>query len=114
MDSSDVTLARVTTGRSELWGSYWNGEPMHAFRPRLGLHVVSDFDRDIRFRGCNSARREAASSIPHNDFLFLFMELGILGFGLLVVFWLDLLRRIRLLSRSRSEWIRYEVEFSFQ
>ena len=48
-------------------------------------------------------------SIPHDDFLFLFMELGILGFGLLVAFWLHLLRKIRLLSRSPSEQARYDV-----
>ena len=48
-------------------------------------------------------------SIPHDDFLFLFMELGIVGFGLLVAFWLSLLRKIRLLSRSPDEQARYDV-----
>ena len=46
---------------------------------------------------------------PHDDFLFLFMELGILGLGLLVAFWLHLLRKIRLLSRNPSEQSRYGV-----
>ena len=37
------------------------------------------------------------------------MEFGILGFGLLVAFWLHLLRKIRLLSRSPGEQARYDV-----
>ena len=66
-----------------------------AFRARLGLHVVVDFERVIRFRG---GVRPGGKRLdyPHNDFLFLFVEFGILGFGLLVAFWLHLLRKIRL------------------
>ena len=53
---SGVTVARVTTGRSELWEALLDrGADASAFRPRLGLHVVSDFDRDIRFRGAFGA-----------------------------------------------------------
>ena len=46
---------------------------------------------------------------PHNDFLFLFVELGIVGFGLLALFWLSLLQRVRRLTRSPREPIRYNV-----
>jgi O-antigen ligase len=45
----------------------------------------------------------------HNDFLYLFVELGILGVGLLVVFWLHLFRSIRRLSRSPDALTRYRV-----
>ncbi len=46
---------------------------------------------------------------PHNDFLYLFVELGILGSALLLVYWIHLFHTTRLLSRSRSESIRYDV-----
>ena len=46
---------------------------------------------------------------PHNDFLFLYLEFGILGLGLLIVFWLFLIRKIRLLSRSNDKQVRYDV-----
>ena len=45
----------------------------------------------------------------HNDFLFLYVELGIIGLGLLVAYWLNLLQKIRRLARSRVESARYEV-----
>ena len=46
---------------------------------------------------------------PHNDFLFVFLELGILGLGLLIGFWIQLLRRIRLVSRAHDEDARLGV-----
>ena len=109
MDTSDVTLARVTTGRSELWRALLDrGADALPFGHGWGYTWSLTSTEIFGFEG-RSARRETATSIPHNDFLFLFMELGILGFGLLVAFWLHLLRKIRLLSRSPSEQARYDV-----
>jgi hypothetical protein len=45
----------------------------------------------------------------HDDFLYLFVQLGILGFGLLVVYWMNLLLKVRRLSRNSSEFVRYNV-----
>ena len=46
---------------------------------------------------------------PHNDFLFWFLELGVVGVGLVIVFWTDLLRKIVLLLRSSAEHNRRTV-----
>jgi O-antigen ligase len=46
---------------------------------------------------------------PHNDFVFLFVELGIPGVGLLIAFWLALIRRIRVLSHWGTNQARYAV-----
>jgi O-antigen ligase len=46
---------------------------------------------------------------PHNDFLYLFVELGLVGLGLLIAYWFSFLRKVRLLSRSPSEPVRYGV-----
>jgi O-antigen ligase len=53
--------------------------------------------------------QENAFIFAHNDFIFLFVELGIIGLGLLIAFWLHLFRKIRALSRSHSESTRYRV-----
>jgi O-antigen ligase len=45
----------------------------------------------------------------HSDFLFLFVELGIVGFGVLVVFWFQLVRRLRRLSQFPDRLVRYDV-----
>ena len=45
----------------------------------------------------------------HNDFLYLFVELGMVGFGLLAVFWVGLFQRVWRLTRSPHEPIRYGV-----
>ena len=106
---TDVTLARVTTGRSELWGLLWNrGVDALPFGNGWGytwtLTATHLFGLEGEFTSGGNEH-----IFPHNDFLFLFVELGILGFGLLVAFWLHLLHKIRLLSRSRSEQTRYGV-----
>jgi O-antigen ligase len=46
---------------------------------------------------------------PHNDFLYLFLELGIFGFGLLAVYWFSLLKKMARLLRHGSESARYGV-----
>ena len=106
---SGVTVARVTTGRSELWEVLLDrGADASAFGHGWGYTWSLTSTEIFGFEGAFGAEGNGFI-YPHNDFLFLFLELGILGFGLLVVFWLDLLRRIRILSRSPSEWMRYEV-----
>ncbi len=104
----DVTLARVTTGRTELWGLLWKrGVEELPFGHGWGYTWSLTSTELFGFQSFTSEGNDHV--FPHNDFLFLFLELGILGFGLLVAFWLDLLRKIRRLSRGRSEQARYEA-----
>jgi O-antigen ligase len=94
------TLARVTTGRSELWGELWNrGQDALPFGQGWGYIPSLDSTDIFGFEG-NFVAGESGFVYPHNDFLFLFVELGVFGVGLLLLFWLSLFRRIRALSRS--------------
>ena len=106
---ADVTLAQATTGRSELWEILLDRS---ADAPTWGNgwgYTWSLTSTELfGFEGAFGAEGRGYV-FPHNDFLFLFMELGILGFGLLVAFWLHLLRDIRVLSRSSDEQTRYGV-----
>jgi O-antigen ligase len=109
--STDVadpqTLARITTGRSILWQKLWaravEALPMGqgwGYIPSLNSQEIFGFEGVFSSGGTRFV-------YPHNDFLYLFVDLGILGIGLLAAYWLLLLRRIRGLSRSRSEPVRY-------
>jgi O-antigen ligase len=111
--STDITdsrtLARVTTGRSELWVLLWRRGAEAPFLGQ-GWGYIASLDSTDLF-GFEGNFQQGASSFvyPHNDFLYLFVELGIIGVALLAGYWLILLRKIRLLSSSRSEPTRYGV-----
>jgi O-antigen ligase len=95
------TLARVTTGRSELWGELWE-RARDALPLGQGWGYIPSLDsmEIFGFEGNFQADESALFVYPHNDFLYLFVELGIFGVGLLILFWLSLFRKIRVLSRS--------------
>lgn len=102
-------LARVTTGRSVLWEELWKRgaeEPLHG---QGWGYVWSLSSSDLFGVEGMFTSGQNPGIFPHNDFLYLFVELGIIGFGLMVAYWLNLLRKTRLLSRSRSESTRYGV-----
>lgn len=93
-------LARVTTGRSELWGELWNrGRDALPFGQGWGYIPSLDSTDIFGFEG-NFVAGQSGFVYPHNDFLYLFVELGLVGVGLFVFFWLSLFRKIRALSRS--------------
>jgi O-antigen ligase len=95
------TLARVTTGRSELWGELWErGRDALPFGQGWGYIASLDSTDIFGFEGNFQENESVIFVYPHNDFLFLFVELGIFGAGLFVLFWLSLFRKIRALSRS--------------
>ena len=107
--ANPATLARVTTGRSVLWGELWQrgaeALPLGngwGYNWSLSSMDIFGFEGEFVSGGSHFV-------FPHNDLLYLFVELGILGFGLLVAFWLHLLSKIRFLSRSQSESARYSV-----
>jgi O-Antigen ligase len=105
---SQVTLTQLTTGRSVLWEDLWKrGTDALPFGQGWGytwsLSPTDVFGFKTFVVGTNPF------VYPHDDFLYLFVELGVMGFGLLLVFWLHLLRTIRSLSRSRIVWASYSV-----
>ena len=109
VNTSEATLARVTTGRSELWTELLRrGAEAMPFGHGWGYTWSLTSTELFGFEGQFGAEGNGYV-FPHNDFLFLYLEFGILGLGLLIVFWLFLIRKIRLLSRSNIEQVRYDV-----
>jgi O-antigen ligase len=102
-------LAEVTTGRSGLWGRLWErGADALPFGQGWG-YVTSLQALDIfGFEGHFEAG-ESSFVYPHNDFIYLFVDLGIPGVALLTAFWVFLVRKIMRLSRGGSEFGRYGV-----
>lgn len=111
--TTDITnperLAQVTTGRTELWGRLWQ-RGADALPFGQGWGYIPSLDSTDLF-GFEENFQSGGSSFvyPHNDFLYLFVELGIIGVVLLALYWLLLVRKITLLSRSSSEAARYGV-----
>ena len=104
-----ATLDQVTSGRSELWADLWN-RGVEALPMGQGWGYMWSLTSMDVF-GFEDAFTAGGNLFiyPHNDFLYLFVELGILGFGLLAVFWLSLFQGVRRLTRSPREPIRYGV-----
>jgi O-Antigen ligase len=103
------TLEQVTSGRSVLWEDLWErGVEAMPFGNGWG-YVWSLTSIDIfGFEG-EFTTGDEGFIYPHNDFLFLFVELGVIGLGFLVVFWFQLLRRFRFLSRASDGFVRYDA-----
>jgi O-antigen ligase len=104
------TLEQVTSGRSVLWEDLWDrGVEAMPFGNGWG-YVWSLTSIDIfGVEGEFGTTGDQGFIYPHNDFLFLFVELGVIGFGFLVVFWFQLLRRFRVLSRAPDGFVRYDA-----
>jgi O-antigen ligase len=99
--SDPQTLALVTTGRSGLWGELWErGRDALPFGQGWGYITSLDSMEIFGFEGNFQADESVLFVYPHNDFLYLFVELGIFGVGLFMLFWFSLFRKIRALSRS--------------
>jgi O-antigen ligase len=103
-----ATLSQVTSGRSELWADLWD-RGVEAFPMGQGWGYMWSLTSMEIFGTQTFTTGGNFFIYPHNDFLYLFVELGIVGFGLLVIFWLSLFQRVRRLTRSPREPIRYSV-----
>jgi O-antigen ligase len=104
-----ATLDQVTSGRSELWADLWD-RGVEAFPMGQGWgYIWSLTPKDIFGVEETFVTGGNPFVYPHNDFLYLFVELGIVGFGLLAIFWLSLFQKVRRLTRSPREPIRYSV-----
>ena len=107
--SNQETLTRVTSGRSVLWADLWQrGAEALPLGNGWGYMWSLTSVELFGFEGQFSAS-DGGIVYPHSDFLFLFVELGVVGLGLLVVFWIQLLRRFRFLSRFPDRLVRYDV-----
>jgi O-antigen ligase len=97
------TIDRITTGRSVLWEDLWR-RGAEALPWGNGWGYMWSLT-PIELFGFEGAFTAGGNPFvyPHNDFLFVFLELGILGLGLLIGFWIQLLRRIRLVLRAHDE-----------
>jgi O-antigen ligase len=103
------TIDRITSGRSILWEDLWRrgAEALpwgNGWGYMWSLTPIELFGLEGDFTTADNP-----FVYPHNDFLFVFLELGILGLGLLIGFWIQLLRRIRLVSRAPEEAARFGV-----
>jgi O-antigen ligase len=103
------TIDRITTGRSVLWEDLWRrgAEALpwgNGWGYMWSLTPIELFGIEGEFTSADNP-----FVYPHNDFLFVFLELGIVGLGLLIGFWIQLLRRIRLVSRGHDEAARFGV-----
>ena len=111
--SSDTSnrgaLERVTSGRSVLWEDLWNrGVAALPYGNGWGYMWSLTSVQLFGFEGEFSAN-ETGLIYPHNDFLFLFLELGVAGVSLMVIFWIQFIRRFRSLSRSPGWRVRYDA-----
>jgi O-antigen ligase len=113
VESADITdsetLDRITTGRSVLWEDLWR-RGAEALPWGNGWGYMWSLT-PIELFGFEGAFTAGGNPFvyPHNDFLFVFLELGILGLGLLIGFWIQLLRKIWLVSRAHDEAARFGV-----
>jgi O-antigen ligase len=107
-DAADVTLAGVTSGRWVLWVDLFErGADALPFGQGWG-YMGSLTSADIV--GFPAPDTPGSGYLfAHNDFLLLFVELGVVGFGLLTLFWLDLARKIRSLSLRGDSKTRYDA-----
>ncbi|MGH9890430.1 MAG: O-antigen ligase family protein [bacterium] len=98
----------ITTGRIELWSILWRDEVVPALPFGNGYgHMFSLSPQ--RLLGFEGYQRESSTNpfvFPHNDFIYWMVELGLIGLGALVVFWLHLLRVFRRLSRDPDRTLR--------
>lgn len=107
--TSGESLTRLTTGRYLLWEELWErGSDALPWGNGFGYVWALESEDVFGFEGQFSSEGNAFI-YPHNDFLFLFVELGIVGFGLLLLFWGHLFATVRSLSRSRDAYLGYEA-----
>jgi O-antigen ligase len=105
---TEATLDQVTSGRWELWADLWD-RGVEALPMGQGWGYMWSLTANDIFGFETFVTGGNFFIYPHNDFLYLFVELGVVGFGLLFLFWLSLLKKVRRLTRSPREPIRYRV-----
>jgi O-antigen ligase len=103
------TLAQVTTGRSELWLLLWQ-RGVDALPLGNGWGYITSLD-SVELFGFEGNFQGGASSFvyPHNDFLYLFVDLGIVGVGLIVLLWVSLVGKVVAIARHGRPAAIYDV-----
>jgi hypothetical protein len=100
---NEQQTAGYTTGRWELWTQLWeeidSGLP---FGNGFG-HTITLTSEELFGPGVATFAPEPDVFVyPHNDFLFWMVEFGVLGLFGMLLFWGQLLRAFRVVSRSAS------------
>jgi hypothetical protein len=101
---NEQQAAGFTTGRWDLWTQLWGEiEPALPFGNGFG-YTFTLTSEDLFGSGVASFTPEGSDAFvyPHNDFLFWMVELGVLGLFGMALFWTQLLRALRLVSRSEN------------
>jgi O-antigen ligase len=108
-EANTDTLDLITTGRSVLWEKLWE-RGTEALPMGQGWGYVESLSSTDLF-GFEGEFGSGSSIFvfPHNDFLYLFVQFGVIGFGLLLIYWFALLRSIWKLSRGGDEMTLYSV-----
>jgi hypothetical protein len=94
-----------TTGRLDLWTQLWDKEIEPALPWGNGFgHTFTLSSEDLFGPGSTSFNPSETGTFvyPHNDFIFWMVELGLLGLLGVLLFWSQLLRAFRSVSRSAS------------
>jgi len=103
------TLDRITTGRSALWQDLLGRGADAAPWGNGWGYIWSVTPVDIfGFEGAFTAGGNPFV-FAHNDFIFLFVELGILGVALLALFWIQLFHKVRRVSRQGASSVLFDV-----
>jgi O-Antigen ligase len=101
---NEEQAAGFTTGRSDLWSQLWEEiERALPFGNGFG-YTFTLTSEDLFGSGVARFTPEGSDAFvyPHNDFLFWMVELGVLGLLGMALFWTQLLRALRQVSRSES------------
>ena len=99
--AQSITSTRFTSGRWGLWTILW--KEAAAALPAghgYGFTFTLSPERVFGFETFVNEGSKDAFVYPHNDYLFWALELGLLGFAALAMFWVHLIRTFRRLSRE--------------
>jgi O-antigen ligase len=107
--SNPDILSYVTTGRSALWGELWERGSAAAPGGQGWGYMWSLTSEELFDVEGVFTSEDNPFIYVHNDFLYLFVELGIAGVALLLLFWLQLVWNVVRLSRKGDEPARYGV-----
>lgn len=104
-----VASREITTGRWELWTGLWVlSVPALPWGNGFGYTWSITSERIFGISGVFQSG-ESKFIYPHNDFLFMLVEFGIVGAGMLIIFWAHLFTAMRGLRRRADEATRRAV-----
>lgn len=104
--AESLETGSFTSGRGSLWPKLWD-RGYEALPWGNGFGYMWSLSAEQIYGSQGQFGEEAKGSLfAHNDFLFLFVEFGILGPVLMVIFWVHLFKAAGKLFRSADERLR--------